>query len=244
MKKSIGKRLFRMADSFARKIPSQLLSFISMPVGYQMSSRDASVYESTRMINLAFSYCMNNKIPGDYTEFGVYEGRASREAYKAAMRNGFSNIQFYVFDSFAGLPEVTGVDAGAVFHEGQFACSRADYEKNLRKDKINLSKFEIIEGYFDQTLPGYRNASQVAIAWIDCDLYESTVTVLDFLTDRMVNGSLIIFDDWFCFEGGSSKGEQLACKEWLEKNPDIVLTEYQKFHWAGISFIVNRKKNL
>ena len=34
----------------------------------------------------------------------------------------------------------------------------------------------------------------VAVAWVDCDLYESTQPVLEFLTGRLQDGSLIFFD--------------------------------------------------
>ena len=38
------------------------------------------------------------------------------------------------------------------------------------------------------------------------------------LQNLIQTGSIIIFDDWFNYKGDPLKGEQLACKEWLNKN--------------------------
>lgn len=238
---SVSNKVHNFIDTVSRRLPSPFLRIFSMPLSYQMNSKDSLIYESARMLNIAFAFCMNNKVDGDYAEFGVYQGRTCVESYRAAQRYGFLNMKFWAFDSFAGLPEIDGKDAGGPFVEGEFACSRPNFEKNLTSQKVDLSKFNIIEGFYDQTLPNITSLKKVAIVYIDCDLYESTVPVLEFLTDKLVHGAILIFDDWFCFDGGETKGEQLACAEWLERHQNIKLVEYQKFHWAGISFIVNRK---
>src|SRR5204863_3721987 len=79
----------------------------------------------------------------------------------------------------------------------------------------------------------------VAIAWIDCDLYESTKPVLEFLAERLSPGSVICFDDWFNIKGRPDCGEQKACEEWLARNPQLRLTPYSRFGWHGQSFIVD-----
>ena len=53
-----------------------------------------------------------------------------------------------------------------------------------------------------------------------------------------------MFDDWFCFHGRPDKGEQRACREWLDANPQISLVPYRDFHWAGRSFLVNLDRRL
>ena len=34
---------------------------------------------------------------------------------------------------------------------------------------------------------------------VDCDLYQSTVPVLAFLADLLQDGTVVLFDDWYCF---------------------------------------------
>ena len=70
---------------------------------------------------------------------------------------------------------------------------------------------------------------KAAIVWIDCDLYESTVPVLDFIVPFVQTGTIFCFDDWFSFAGHFMKGEIRATREWLERNPDIRLTQYRDF---------------
>ncbi len=196
------------------------------------------------MVNTAFNLQNKNKIKGDYAEFGVFKGKTFLEACKAAGKLDVRDMKFWAFDSFQGLPEVKGKDKDGAFYTGEFSYPRNQFVRNLRRYGVDLDSVEIVEGFYEETLTNTENPKElperIAIAWIDCDLYESTVPVLEFLTNRIVDGGVIIFDDWFCFSSRPDKGEQLACCEWLERNPEFHLSEYQKFHWAGNSFIVNR----
>jgi len=67
---------------------------------------------------------------------------------------------------------------------------------------------------------------RASLVLIDCDLYESTVPVLAFITDLLDQGTIIIFDDWYRYKGHLDKGEQRACREWLDKNPQLELSRY------------------
>jgi hypothetical protein len=105
--------------------------------------------------------------------------------------------------------------------------------------KIPAERLTVTGGLFDVSLPR-ADRHRIAVAWVDCDLYESTVPVLDFLTTQLQDGAVLVFDDWFCFHGRPDRGEQRACREWLDANPEISLVPYRDFHWAGRSFLVNR----
>ncbi len=73
---------------------------------------------------------------------------------------------------------------------------------------------------------------------IDCDLYDSTISVLDFIKDYLQDGTIIIFDEYYF---GS---EKKAFEEWLEKNPDVSATQYHKYDVLGNSFIINKKQKV
>lgn len=234
----------RVLEWFPRVVPWKLLAPLTLPVGRQLKTKWHFWYESARMIETAFGFAFNNRVIGDYLEFGVYQGRTFSDAWEAARRYGLSDMRFHAFDSFQGLPDPGLEDEGGGFSGGQFRCERAKFESSLRRRKVDMSRVGIHQGMFNETLTertslqrlGIRQAS---IVWIDCDLYASTVPVLRALTDVLVDGTILVFDDWFCFNGRPDRGEQRACAEWLEANPRIRLVEYQKFHWAGASFIVN-----
>ena len=60
-----------------------------------------------------------------------------------------------------------------------------------------LDQIELVEGWFGKTLPAVRDRiSRIAFVRVDCDLYSSTCDVFTFLSDRLVDGAIIYFDDW------------------------------------------------
>ena len=83
-----------------------------------------------------------------------------------------------------------------------------------------------------------RDRKRIAMTWIDCDLYESTVPVLDFITPYLAVGTVIVFDDWRCFRNHPDFGEQRACREWLESNKQIQLAELFAYGCCGMVFTV------
>jgi hypothetical protein len=227
----------RLWDRWAHAIPSRVLRPIARPLQRHMETADGFVWESARMLNAAFGYVANERIEGDYAEFGVLEGRTFYEAWCAAERHGLRGVRFHAYDSFAGLPQVGGVDATGPFRTGEFSSPRQVFESVTAR--VPPARITVTEGFYHETLSS-AGKNPLAVAWVDCDLYESTVPVLDFLTDQLQDGSVLVFDDWFCFHGRPDRGEQRACREWLEANPDITLVPYRDFHWAGRSFLVNR----
>jgi len=205
---------------------------------YHANTRGLLSFGSAGIISKGFAYLMNNKITGNYGEFGVYKGDTFLEAISLARLYGQSHMRFMAFDSFSGLPEVKELDSGGVFHEGQFSFSQESFLENLSKSKVDFERIKIYPGFFDQTLPTIELKEMFSFAFVDCDLYISTVSVLRFLEDKLVQGAILAFDDWYCFDS-PNKGVRKAVYEWLEDNKSIELIEYDNFHWAGKSFIVN-----
>jgi O-methyltransferase len=190
-------------------------------------------------------YLIGAQVPGDYCEFGVFQGTTFSYAYKM-MSPYFENMRFAAFDSFEGLPQPRGIDnlSGYTshFYEGQFETSHEEFIHNLKRKKVDLQRVITVKGWFDKSLsPSYagrHGVEKIAVAWIDCDLYESTVPVLDYICPRLTQGSVIVFDDWRCYRNHPDFGEQLACREWLERNPQLTLKKLLSFGWNGIVFTV------
>jgi O-methyltransferase len=182
---------------------------------------------------------------GDYLEFGVYRGRAFLAAYKMAVRRKMESMRFFAFDSFQGLPEVGGADADhRHFFKGQYACSIDAFRAILSKAGVDQSRVHLVPGFFDASLTEETRRSlgikRVAIAWIDCDLYESTVPVLDFLAPLITTGTFLAFDDWHSFGADPYAGQIRAVREWLERNPKITLEHYRDFGHSGRIFLVQK----
>ena len=164
---------------------------------------------------------------GDYYEFGIFKGYAFWFAQKVATRYGLQGMRFFGFDSFAGLPAVEGPDltANDDFYAGQFACTKERVIESLNANGVDWDRTFLIEGYFDQSLTEQtrrdHDMQRIAVALIDCDLYRSTQQVLEFITDMVIDGTILIFDDWNCFDRDDGRGQRKAFRAWLEDNPQF-----------------------
>jgi len=229
------------------KIISKIKKLIALPtldqrVGVLEEGRQNRRYEA--VYDMA-DYLVGAQLPGHYCEFGVYRGATFSYAYRL-LSGLFPGMRFFAADSFEGLPKPKGLDAldgyTSNFHENEFACTEEDFITNLKRNGVNLDRVQTVKGWFDQTLSDGKaeeyGIEKIAAAWIDCDLYESTVPVLNFILPHLIVGSVIVFDDWKCFRNLPDFGEQRACREWLADNPQLTLNELFSFGSHGLAFTV------
>jgi len=229
---------------FLGRLPRALLRTVTLPVGRHLKTDQNFRHENARMLHTAMSLISHEGVEGDYLEFGVYQGRSFVEAAHAADYWKRRTMRFLAFDSFAGLPEIGVVDINGPFSKSDYRASRSRFEATLRNHRVSPDRVTIVEGFYEDTLKQVTRTSipveRAAVAFVDCDLYSSTVCVLKFLTDLLQDGSVLIFDDWHTFNSRPDRGEQRATSEWLERNPQLRLVPYRSFSWCGQSFIVNR----
>ena len=92
---------------------------------------------------------------GEYYEFGIFKGYTFwyvQDLVKKQIPN--SNMRFFGFDSFKGLPEVKGRDKTSSndFYEGQYSCSKEQVLKNLKSKGIDEKRTFLVEGFFEDSL--------------------------------------------------------------------------------------------
>jgi tetratricopeptide (TPR) repeat protein len=112
-------------------------------------------------------------------EFGVRFGTSIRQIAALA------NQQVHGFDSFEGLPEVWHHEPkGSYTTKGVIPAVPGNATLHV--------------GWFEDTLPRFLadNSGPVRFINIDCDIYSSTVTILEHLAPRMVAGSVMVFDEY------------------------------------------------
>ena len=119
---------------------------------------------------------------GLFLEFGVAGGNSIRLI--AARAPG----EVHGFDSFEGLPEDW---SGHLESRGAFS-----QQQKLPTVPGNV---RLHVGWFEDTLPGFldQNTGAVSFLHIDCDLYAGTRYILDALRDRIIPGTVILFDEYF-----------------------------------------------
>ena len=121
-------------------------------------------------------------IDGLFMEFGVFSGTT----IKYIAENVKKNIIVHGFDSFEGLPEIWGdAPKGSFNSKGTIPI----VPKNVL----------IHKGFFDKTIDIFVNEyrDNAAFIHIDSDLYSSASTILKKLSDRIVKGTVIVFDEFF-----------------------------------------------
>lgn len=168
-----------------------------------LAAASSAQYLSLRMRqarNFATDYDLHEavpvwvEIPGHRLEFGVATGRTIRHWARL-----WPNQTIHGFDSFEGLPETW-----------LWNIRRGHFAQKLPRVPSNV---KLHRGWFDQTLPAWLDhLGPVAFLHIDSDLYSSAKYVLDTLSDRIVPGTVIVFDEYFNFPGW----EQDEFRAWQE----------------------------
>ena len=150
-------------------------------------------------------------VDGLLLEFGVATGATLR-----IVREELPDRPAYGFDVFTGLPEDwrTGFPAGAFSQE----------------ELPDVAGAELVVGLFEETLPGFmaEHPGPVAFLHLDADLYSSAVTVLEHVGPRLVEGSVVVFDEYFNYPGWQA-GEHRAWE-------DFVARSGLEFRYDGYTF--------
>jgi hypothetical protein len=135
---------------------------------------------------------------GLYCEFGVHSG--STINFIASRVKG----PVYGFDSFEGLPE----DWRPGVEKGHFKMAA------LPKVRETV---QLVKGWFNESLPKFLTEHQgpCAFVHVDCDLYSSTKTIFELMFDRIVPGTVLVFDEFFNYPRWR-QGEFLAFQELLQ----------------------------
>lgn len=194
-------------------------------------------------------YLSRAKIQGDYLEFGVFEGASFKLSLKSAakffIKGSKESPRFFAFDSFEGLPELHASRDSNAFQKGEYKAGVDLFKKNIHGAAKGWD-VRIVPGFFNHTLKESVRRQQdlkaASFVAVDCDIYESTLDVLRFVTPLLRNGSVLYFDDWYFSGGNMNLGEPGACADWLSSNPAIQLIDFGNVGIMGKLFIVNLLK--
>ena len=195
----------------------------------------------------AFKVIQYNGIDGDYAEFGCHGGITFGLAYQEICRRQLP-IKMWAFDSFQGLPSSDlPEDQHPKWIANSMKISIDDFHRVCSQNNIPRDRYETVVGYYEDSLKesaGKSLPDNICLAYIDCDLYSSTKTVLEFLKPRLKHGMIIAFDDYYWWSSEQISGERRAMLKFFEKNPDWHLEPYIQYGWASKSFVVESRKLL
>lgn len=156
-----------------------------------------------RLANLRFCVrtVIEDNIPGDFIETGVWRGGACILMRGALKAYGDHSRCVWLADSFEGLPkpnaEKYAADAGDIHwtNNKYLAVSLERVKANFARYGLLDDRVKFLQGWFSETLPG-APIQQLAILRIDGDMYESTIDAMSSLYDKLSAGGFVIVDDY------------------------------------------------
>ncbi len=184
LKTSIQKWMFTLQDfwDFPRLHPAREMKKLALQESVQYAQkhmRTAVGMESARQVLSAALQQVTE--PGYYLEFGVYKGGTI-----TFIANQVGSSQpVHGFDSFRGLEEAWSGDSFSF-----------DLKGRLPKVPANVT---LHPGLFADVLPGWldQNPGPAAFIHVDSDLYEPARCVFEHFEERIVPGTIIVFDEYF-----------------------------------------------
>ena len=150
------------------------------------------------------SYILESNLSGDIAECGVYKGGSAR-----LLSTIFPDKRIFLFDSFQGMLESDTLDKGHV--KGDFKDTSLDSVKTYLSDKPNCSFFP---GWLPESA-SFLTVEKFCFIHIDLDLYQSTKAAIEIFWPRLINGGVMVFDDW---EWQYCPGVKKSIEEYFNQN--------------------------
>lgn len=176
----------------------------------------------------------SNEVRGDFVECGVWRGGCVifMAAYLSVY--GMSNRKVFAVDSFMGLPKPSAdldksIDLSKDLYP-ELAVSMETVKDNFRVYGLNPDEINFLAGWFKDSLP-VLDSNSIALLRLDGDLYESTRDCLVNLYDRVVEGGIVIIDDW----GVLPPCKQAVIDFFEERNQP--LPNMTTIDWSGVFWV-------
>lgn len=150
----------------------------------------------------------SNKIDGDFAEVGVFRGGSAKLICEAK-----NNKSLHLFDTFEGLPELVEIDNKIMFQKGEMV-SNMDVVKDYLKDYPDVHFYK---GLFPDTADPVKD-KKFSFVNIDVDIYESTLSCLNFFYEKMNKGGIIVSHDYIDVESVKK-----AIDDFFKNKPETII---------------------
>lgn len=162
-----------------------------------------------------YAFCLNvgqvlrDGVPGDLVELGVYKGNSAGILATFARRYGRHT---FLFDTFEGFDQrdLHGVDSK---HPVQFRdTSVAGVQKLIGTEGVTY-----VQGFFPESTQKITMPQKIAVAHVDCDLYDPMKAGLQWFYPRLSPGGLMLLHD---YSSGHWPGATRAIDEFFKDLPE------------------------
>lgn len=190
--------------------------------------RPYTMTSTERMYSLyrAVNYVLQNNIPGDFVECGVWKGGSALLMAKMLSRLPGNNRKVILYDTYegmtppteadkdyAGTPAESLLESSSIEVQDSVWCysSFEEVKSNIALSGLPEENIVLIKGKVEDTIPGNVPAKEIAILRLDTDWYESTKHELLHLYPLLVKNGVLIIDDY-----GHWAGCRKAVDEYIE----------------------------
>lgn len=135
---------------------------------------------------------------GNFVEVGVYKGGSAWHLTKLAQKQ---SRQIYLYDTFDGIPYKNDIDLIKI---GTFK----DTSYEVIRDGLPYAN--VVKGVFPESAVEMNN---IAFVHLDCDQYKAIIDSVNYLVPLMVNGGIILFDDYNWLDGATLAVNELFGKD-------------------------------
>ena len=172
-----------------------------------------------RLHVLAWASHIALRMEGDFVECGVFKGFSSAVLCKY---HGFGNVprEFYLYDTFSGLPEETSTDdERGAWNPSYKAVDSKDWYKEVCQTFSPYPNVRVIRGVVPHTFEA-ESPERIAYLHIDMNSEKAEILALESLFDRVVPGGVVVLDDygWQC-----NARQTVAESAFMKKRDHMVL---------------------
>lgn len=149
---------------------------------------------------------LNDNVPGDLIETGVWRGGAAIFMRGMLKSRGVTDRLVWVADSFEGLPPPGPDDRAHAANdpdhsqEAYLKVSLERVQEHFRRFGLLDDQVRFLKGWFKDTLPA-APIERLALLRLDGDMYSSTRDALQALYHKVSPGGFVIVDDYYAWEG-------------------------------------------
>ncbi len=190
--------------------------------------KDYTMTSVERMFSLykAIEFIVDNKIPGDIVECGVWKGGSMMLCALKLLEMGEITRKIYLYDTYKGMTEPSHHDIRTF--DNFKAKTKYDKlkHKGIKWDYASLNEVKrncistgfpkmnliFIEGRIEETIP-QTVPKKISILRLDTDWYESTYHELYHLYPKLSVNGILILDDY-----GHWKGAKEATDKYIKEN--------------------------
>ena len=173
-------------------------------------------------LRAAVRYVVENQIPGDFVECGVWRGGSMMAIALTLIEMGDTSRDLHLFDTFEGMPPPKAVDQRfdgvpaqdmldhrpKTTEDAYWAIAPIDdVRRNVLSTGYPESKIHFVKGLVEETIPGSAPA-RIALMRLDTDWYDSTKHEFEHLYDRVSPEGAIIIDDYGWWSGSKKAADE------------------------------------